>query len=556
MTTDVKPTALYQRVLESLATGQAGLWIRSHELQEVMLVLHQLETDYEQAEDPAQVLRFVFWDAHAGPHERGKPEPIPGINGPDPAIISVDQLLRVCYNRDKAITNAEAAQHPIDEADLYHNVLVLIDGHRQLVTSEIIAATAKLLHAGKRRSCSIIILSPPGCTPPIELQESFWVIDHELPSPEERYDIIDQVSHNAGEEYENEKLTKLSQITGGLTRLQLEDTCAMSLFRHGDVRERLIWENKAELLNKRGLLRLERSEGKFDSFTNKKGIHVPGLGGLDALKKFSLRALRPGKPEHVRARAFMMLGIPGTGKSAFAKALGNETGRPTLFMDIGALMGSLVGQTESNVREALSIVDNMAPAILFVDEAEKALAGRSGNDSGVSARMFGSLLTWLNDHTSDVLFIATANDIRALPPEFTRAERFDGIFFLDLPGREQKDAIWKIYLQYYALGEEIPSLDDSTWTGAEIKACCRLSALLDVPLVEAAQHVVPVVRTAAEQVRALRNWAKDRCLDAEAGGVYVHRTASKEHKESTVEAPVEPGRRPRRQIVKRAPEPE
>jgi hypothetical protein len=115
--------------------------------------------------------------------------------------------------------------------------------------------------------------------------------------------------------------------------------------------------------------------------------------------------------------------VHNTGKSAFCKALGNETERPTLLLDVGALMGGLVGQTEENVRRALSIADAMAPCILMVDEIEKSLAGATGSngDSGVSARLFGTLLTWLNDHTSDVFVVCTANDVSKLPPEFSRA---------------------------------------------------------------------------------------------------------------------------------------
>src|SRR5208282_3762528 len=105
-------------------------------------------------------------------------------------------------------------------------------------------------------------------------------------------------------------------------------------------------------------------------------------------------------------------GVSGTGKSAFAKALGNETGRPTLLLDIGALMGSLVGQSEANLRQALRIADAMSPCILFADELEKGLSGvGSSGDSGVSTRLFGNLLTWLADHDSDVFFTGTCNDI-------------------------------------------------------------------------------------------------------------------------------------------------
>ena len=124
----------------------------------------------------------------------------------------------------------------------------------------------------------------------------------------------------------------------------------------------------------------------------------------------------------------------------------------------------------------------MAPCILFCDEIEKALAGSASSgqtDSGVSARLFGALLTWLSDHETDVFFIGTCNDISKLPPEFSRAERFDG------DTRQKRPP-------------------DTDWTGVEIRSCCRLARLLDVPLVEAAKNVVPVAVTAAEAVDRLR----------------------------------------------------
>jgi SpoVK/Ycf46/Vps4 family AAA+-type ATPase len=216
-----------------------------------------------------------------------------------------------------------------------------------------------------------------------------------------------------------------------------------------------------------------------------------------------------------------MIGVPGSGKSAFAKALGAETGRPTLVLDVGGLMGSLVGQTEQNVRQALKVADAMSPCVLFVDELEKALAGLgSQGDSGVSTRMFGTLLTWLSDHTSDVFFVGTSNDISKLPPEFGRAERFDGVFFLDLPSAVEKGLIWQMYRKQFGIPQAQARPADTDWTGAEIKSCCRLAALLDVPLTEAAHHVVPVAVTAAEQVERLRTWAGGRCLSASLPGVY------------------------------------
>ena len=131
-----------------------------------------------------------------------------------------------------------------------------------------------------------------------------------------------------------------------------------------------------------------------------------------------------------------------------------------------------------------------------------------------------TLLTWLNDHESDVYVVCTANDVSKLPPEFSRAERFDGVFFLDLPGPDERRAIWQMYLQQFELDASQRLPDDANWTGAEIRACCRLSALLDLPLVQAAQNVVPVAVTAAESVERLRTWASGRCLSADRPGIF------------------------------------
>jgi SpoVK/Ycf46/Vps4 family AAA+-type ATPase len=262
------------------------------------------------------------------------------------------------------------------------------------------------------------------------------------------------------------------------------------------------------------LLSLCRTGGDFSS-----------LGGLTALKAFTKRALMRASSAHSSAkpRGVLLLSPPGCGKSEFCKSLGNEIGRPVVTLDVGSLMGSLVGQSEERTREALRIIDAMAPCVLMIDEIEKAFSGvgsGGSGDGGVSTRMFWTLLTWLNDHTSDVFVVCTANDVAKLPPEFSRAERFDGVFFVDLPGRQQKDAIWQMYREKFAIDTDAKLPSDDQWTGAEIRSCCRLAALLDVPLSQASQNVVPVAVTSGESVERLRKWASGRCLDAELGGVY------------------------------------
>jgi chloramphenicol 3-O-phosphotransferase len=304
-----------------------------------------------------------------------------------------------------------------------------------------------------------------------------------------------------------EHLQRVLDAAAGLTRYEAEGAFSLSLTRHNTLLPENIWEMKAQTLRKNNLLTLHRGQENFSS-----------LGGLANLKDFCRRALRPGK---VKPRGVLLLGVSGTGKSMIAKALGNETGRPTLTLDVGALYGSLVGQTETNVRQALRVADAMQPCILYTDEVEKGLSGIGGQgDSGVSTRLFGTLLTWLAEHETDVFFIATANDISRLPPEFTRAERLDGVFFLDLPTTGEKDFIWEMYRRHFTIPDSQARPDDTSWTGAEIRSCCRLAALLDVTLTQAAHHVVPVAVTAAESVERLRSWASGRCLSASAPGIY------------------------------------
>ncbi len=387
-------------------------------------------------------------------------------------------------------------------------LLLLHNFHKFLNNPEVIQTLFAQLVAGKQQRTFVVVLSPV-VQIPVELEKLFVVLEHPLPDRGQLERIARELtSDSPGDMPQGEDLQRILDAAAGLTRYEAEGSFALSLTRHNRLLAETIWEMKAQTLRKNNLLTLHRGGERFDA-----------LGGLANLKDFCRRALRPGR--QVRPRGILLLGVPGVGKSAFARALGNEVGRPALLLDVGALYGSLVGQTEANVRQALHVADAMSPAILFCDEIEKALGGVGGNgDSGVSTRLFGTLLTYLSDRTSDVFFIGTANDVSKLPPEFTRAERFDGIFFLDLPTAPEKNVIWELYRRQFDIPESQPRPDDASWTGAEIKSCCRLAALLDVTLTEAGRHVVPVAVTAAEQVERLRSWAGGRCLDASSPGVY------------------------------------
>ena len=387
-------------------------------------------------------------------------------------------------------------------------LLVLKNFHRFLNSAEIVQALQNQLLAGKASRTFIVILSPT-VQLPAEVMRQFVVLRHELPNRDQLGSIAHELAVDDPNGLPvNQHWESLLDAAAGLTRQEAEGAFALSLARHGELRSDSVWEIKAQSLQQQNLLTLLRGGESFSR-----------LGGMEALKDFCRRALRTGG--RLKARGALLLSPPGCGKSQFARALGTEVGRPVLSLDIGKVMGSLVGESERNIRQALQIAEAMSPSILFVDEIEKGLSGVNGSgDSGVSTRLFGSLLTWLSDHQSDVFFIGTANNIQRLPPELTRAERLDGVFFIDLPTTEQRQSIWKIYREHYEINADEPTPADEGWTGAEIKSCARLAAMLGISLAEAARNVVPVSVTSAESIDQLRTWASGRCLSADQSGIY------------------------------------
>lgn len=468
-----------------IAASFSGLWLQTFEPDEAILELGQLcHTNSWQ---------LAIWDLQRGLY-------VPGVNLPEQSAVG-DPLAALAWLGQPAGSGET-------------RILVMRNLHRLLSNPLLIQAIERQIQQGKSERTFLIALAPGTDLPP-ELEKLFVVLEHPLPGREQLQAIADNLVQALPSCPRPEDYHPIVDAAAGLTRLEAEGAFCLSLVRQGQLLPASIWELKSQLLRKNGLLQMYRGTEGFAA-----------LGGLDALKSFCKQALENRHPK-AKARGVSLVGVPGSGKSAFAKALGQETGRPTLILDVGSLMGSLVGQTEANIRRALATVDQMAPCILMIDEVEKALAGAGGSsgDSGVSARLFGTFLTWLNDHTSDVFTIVTCNDISRLPPEFSRAERFDGVFFVDLPSSVQREAIWQLAMCEFAIPEQARPVNNN-WTGAEIRSCCRLAALLGTTLKEAAQQVVPIATLAEDNVEKLRRWASGRCIDAEVGGIYRYPTCA------------------------------
>jgi SpoVK/Ycf46/Vps4 family AAA+-type ATPase len=223
--------------------------------------------------------------------------------------------------------------------------------------------------------------------------------------------------------------------------------------------------------------------------------------------------------------------VIGSPAASYTYTIGAGFGMPLLRIDLGGLKSKYVGESEDNLRRALALADTVSPCVLWFDEIEKALAGSSGpqGDGGVSTDALGTILTWMQERTSRVFVVATANDVRALPPELLRKGRFDDIFFVDLPNRVERAEILRVTLKGY--GRSVEGIDtkavvDATvgFTGAEVAAIvpdAMFRAFADgarpittADLVEVASTVAPLAETAKEKISDLRTWAKGKTRPA------------------------------------------
>ena len=314
----------------------------------------------------------------------------------------------------------------------------------------------------------------------------------------------------------------------GLTRRQavriISDTVAADQqFNDDDIN--VIIANKRRMIQQGGLLEYIQTPLDLDE-----------IGGMRNLKKwlnqrrdvFSAQAKAFGI---VPPKGVLMLGVQGAGKSLCAKAIATAWQQPLLRMDPSTLYASFIGESERNLREALRQTEMMSPVILWIDEIEKAFASAASRsaDGGLSQRMFGTLLTWLQEHQTPVFVVATANDIEALPPELLRKGRFDEIFFVDLPTPEVRKQIFAIHLRKRNRNPADFNLDllaesSEDYSGSEIEQAVIAAlheayadkAELDTPrIVATLEGSPPLSATMAERVTALRRWSKGRCVPAD-----------------------------------------
>jgi len=417
--------------------------------------------------------------------------------------------------------------------DTGRTIYILKDFHRFLEDALAARKLRDLYQSIKRSYKTVVILSPVKTIPP-ELETAIYFLNMPLPDTAMLKRLLQEIvgSVRSDErikiELPESRYEGMANAALGLTLDEAERVFFKAIIRDAKLALRdvqYVREEKRQIVQKSGLL-------EYYETTEDMGA----VGGLDMLKAWLKRRTRAFEPAARRyglpvPKGLLLLGVQGCGKSLAAKAVSGSWGFPLLRLDLSRIFGSLMGSSETNMRRALEMAESVSPAVLWVDEIEKTFSGveSSGRtDAGTTSRVFGSFLTWLQDKKALVFCVATANSIKALPPELLRKGRFDEIFFVDLPSPDERVAIFKIHLAKRNRDParfDLPRLAEQSerFSGAEIEQAI-ISAMYNAydadrdiatsDILQAMQSTVPLSVTMREDLEQLRTWAQDRARPA------------------------------------------
>lgn len=408
-------------------------------------------------------------------------------------------------------------------------VILLKDFHPYMRDARTVRLLRDLATRLRSKHQTLVILSP-SLTLPTELEKDVTVVDFPLPTATEIGNMLDQAiaaaaEHDGVDAKVSEQLREqLIHAATGLTMDEIEAVFARSLVEKKKFDVDSVVKEKQQIIRKSGLLEFYPVQDKMSD-----------VGGMGLLKKwlskrgtsFSEKAREFGLPS---PKGILLLGVQGCGKSLVAKAVAAHYNLPMLKLDVGRIFGSLVGQSEENIRKAIRVSESVSPCVLWADELEKGFAGVSGgvSDSGTTARVFATFLSWMQEKTAPVFLIATANDVSKLPPEMLRKGRFDEIFFVDLPTDKEREGIFEIHLRKRGRDPKkfkLAALSELTegYSGAEIEqvvvgglytAFDKKRELTQKDIEDEAKAIVPLSRMMAEDIEELREWARMRARPA------------------------------------------
>lgn len=398
-------------------------------------------------------------------------------------------------------------------------IFVLRDFQRFLEDISISRKLRNLAKKLKSQPKNLVILASE-ISVPEDLTEIITIIEFPLPNSQEISQEVERLLMSMGQYVEKRLLDEVVRASLGLSIERIRKVLAKAITTHGELEINdvdLILEEKRQTIRQTQILDF------YPAHEN-----ISDIGGLDNLKDWLLRrggafseqARQYGLPY---PRGLLLAGIQGTGKSLTAKAIAHHWHLPLLRLDVGRLFGGLVGESESRTRQMISIAEALAPCVLWIDEIDKGFAGlKSQGDGGTTSRVFGTFITWLAEKISPVFVVATANNIESLPPEILRKGRFDEIFFVGLPNQEERKAIFEVHLSrlrpYNIKGYDIARLAYETpdFSGAEIEQSLieamhigfsQNREFTTEDILESASQIIPLARTAEEQIKFLQDWA-------------------------------------------------
>jgi SpoVK/Ycf46/Vps4 family AAA+-type ATPase len=373
-----------------------------------------------------------------------------------------------------------------------------------------------------RTSEATIVVTIPRNEVPEELKDEAVVVDLPIPDEKEIDELLTRITSGQAVNVnlnENSR-RKLVQAALGLSIAQARRAFSEALISGNGLDDdsiQFVLSEKKQVLRQSEALEFYSSNETMDN-----------VGGLEKLKSwlrdreraFSKEAIEYGLPA---PKGVVLLGIPGTGKSLTAKMVSGLWQMPLLRLDVGALFGSYVGQSEERLRRALHLAETVAPCVLWIDELEKGFA-QGGLDGGTSQRVFGSLLSWMQDKKAPVFIVATANDVSSLPPELLRRGRFDEIFFLDLPTQVEREEIVKVHLKKKR--RKISDFDvvslakaSNGFVGAEIEQAIsdamyiafndKVREVTTKDILQSMERLVPLSKSQREKIDQLQKWLRE-----------------------------------------------
>jgi SpoVK/Ycf46/Vps4 family AAA+-type ATPase len=428
------------------------------------------------------------------------------------------------------------APDPLSALDVVANyeepaLFVLKDFHHYLDNAVLMRKLRDLATDLPPTGKQIVFLGPRFRVPE-DLEKEIEVVDYPPPDLEELSELLESLERSPGDDrpvqLTAEGREKLLKAALGLTLDEAEAVLAKALVRDGmltDAGVDLVLAEKKQIVRRSGILEFYESREELDD-----------VGGLASLKNW-LQRRHAAFSEDARAyglpvpKGILLLGVQGCGKSLTARAVGREWKMPLLRLDVGRVFGRYIGESEAAIRRVIQTAEAVAPAVLWIDELEKGFAGATSesHDTGVSARVLATFLTWLQEKQKAVFVVATANQIRNLPPELLRKGRFDELFFVDLPMPEEREEILAVHLRKRSRdpGEfDLAALAARMegFTGAEIEQVVHEGLyaafaegrrpLAQADLEQAAREIIPIAVTMKESITAMRHWASTRARKA------------------------------------------